>query len=41
VGELELELSVAWSDAFPAGQRLTAAFVISPTHVETAVLLAA
>jgi enterobactin synthetase component D len=41
VGELGLELSVAWSEAFPAGLQLSAAFVVSPDHVETAVWLAA
>ncbi len=40
-GVLELKLSIAWSEAFPAGQRFSAAFVVSPDHVETAVLLAA
>jgi len=39
VGELELELSVAWSEDFPAGLRLKASFVVGADHVETAVLL--
>jgi enterobactin synthetase component D len=41
VGELVLELSVEWSEAFRAGLQLSAQFVVSPEHVETAVLLAA
>jgi 4'-phosphopantetheinyl transferase EntD len=38
-GELELELSVDWSEAFRAGQVLTAKFLRGFGHVETAVLL--
>jgi 4'-phosphopantetheinyl transferase EntD len=41
IGELGLELSVPWSDAFEVGQRFGAVFVVGRDHVETAVLLAA
>jgi enterobactin synthetase component D len=38
-GELQLELSVDWSEDFRAGRRLGAKFLRGSEHVETAVLL--
>ncbi|RYZ05022.1 MAG: 4'-phosphopantetheinyl transferase superfamily protein [Myxococcales bacterium] len=38
-GELELELSVDWSESFRRGRRFRAPFVASAHHVETGVVL--
>ncbi len=38
-GELELELSVAWSSEFLQGRRFRAAFAVAAEHVESAVVL--